>query len=213
MSDFNYREFLTENRLTPLSKLLKEDVKTISNIDGLVIKEKGRYWIDREDVSTGEQLVAPGDIIAFKGAKWRVTDTTSGRDNDIYRLVRVRSTVKEEEKPTKFKPRSRFEDDSVLNSAQLMDAFEAPGGWDEDNIIDIHVEEEEKPYSWYGGFTLEFDGVSYEVNCQGTLEGYDHIIDFTDLEIESSEIIDPTPYEVDTRGPVKPRQLLPKELD
>lgn len=148
MSDFNYRKFLTENKLTPLSKLLTED-----------------------------------------------------------------EVVEDREQPTKFKPRSRFEDDSVLNSAQLMDAFEAPGGWDEGDIVDIHVEEEEKPYSWYGGFTLEFDGVSYEVNCQGTLEGYDHIIDFTDLEIESSEIIDPTPYEVDTRGPVKPRQLLPKELD
>ena len=62
-----------------------------------VSKQGNKFYIDREDVNTGQLLAQPGDIISFTNKKYiynaEVTSITYGRDNDVY-LLNILNKVK-----------------------------------------------------------------------------------------------------------------------
>lgn len=62
----------------------------MKDLTGYISKEKGEFFVDREDLDTGLRLVKPGDQIQFiyrkKSYQALVTDDARGRDDDIYRL-------------------------------------------------------------------------------------------------------------------------------
>ena len=60
------------------------------DMTGNVVEDDGVFFVDREDVDTGKEIITPGEEISFthKGKKMYaiVSDRASGRDDDVYEL-------------------------------------------------------------------------------------------------------------------------------
>jgi len=65
-----------------------------------IVKSKGEFYIDREDMETGKPIAKPGDTISFKykGQSFvgQVSDDSYGRDDDVYRIDVFTSAQKRE---------------------------------------------------------------------------------------------------------------------
>jgi len=62
----------------------------MKDVTEYIVKEGKKFYVDREDIDTGEIVTAPYNIVYFihKGKKYKavVTTETAGRDDDIYLL-------------------------------------------------------------------------------------------------------------------------------
>lgn len=62
----------------------------MKDVTGYIAKNKGKFFVDREDLDSGDEVVAPGDKIKFshKGTSYKgvVSDRSSGRDDDVYEV-------------------------------------------------------------------------------------------------------------------------------
>jgi len=72
---------------------LQELMEAQKDMTGYVVKDGNKFFVDRVDIDTGEEIVTPGEEISFThdGKKMYavVTDRALGRDNDVYELEMV----------------------------------------------------------------------------------------------------------------------------
>jgi len=79
----SFKEFLTE-----------QSIQTEAVVyDEYITRKRDKFFIDREDIDSGDELVKPGDKITFKRANKKykavVSSKTHGRDDDVYELKDV----------------------------------------------------------------------------------------------------------------------------
>ena len=74
--------------LYALDVIVEMDIEDMT--DRVVTDDKGVFWVDREDVKTGKQLVKSGDEVLFthEGQKYhgKVTSRAKGRDDDVLQV-------------------------------------------------------------------------------------------------------------------------------
>lgn len=81
--------------IAKLRQIIREEISRIREVQekdltDYVVKDGRYFYVDREDMETGETLVQPEDTITFtyKGKKYtaEVEEDEEGRDEDVYRL-------------------------------------------------------------------------------------------------------------------------------